>query len=100
MCQCVAALPLQPLSDPMVAAVAALPLQEASGPDDWSGDELRLWPGVMICALASLLRQVELIGRWPKGLTVAEVVLVPKLGGDPDLPLQLGPITLLPVADL
>ena len=87
-----------PLSDSLVAAaVAALPLHKASGPDDWTGDELRLWPGLLVPALAALLRHVELLGRWPSALTVAEVVLIPKPGGDPDSPLQLRPTTLLPV---
>ena len=89
---------LPPLTDAAVAAAARpLPLGKAPGPDDWAGEELRLWPGPLLAALASLLRAVELLGRWPAGLRAAEVVLLAKPGGDPDEALQRRPITLLPV---
>ena len=90
--------PLLPLSDAAVAqAIARLPLGRAPGPDDWAGEELRRWPPPLVRALAALLRKVEELGRWPAGLWAAEVVLLPKPGGDPDQPLQRRPITLLPV---
>ena len=89
---------LPPLSDDVVEqAVARLPLGRAPGPDDWAGDELRRWPRPLLRALAALLRKVEELGRWPAGLQAAEVVLLPKPGGDPNLPLHKRPITLLPV---
>ena len=79
------------------AAARALPLGKAVGVDDWAGEELRLWPPTLVAALAAFLRTVETAGRWPAAFSFAEVVLIPKPGADPDLPLQLRPITLLPV---
>ena len=90
--------PLAPLGDEeVVQAVTRLPLRRAPGPDGWAGEELRLWPRPLVVALVAMLRTVEALGRWPLGLWAAEVVRLPKPGGDPDQPLQKRPITLLPV---
>ena len=90
--------PLAPLGDEeVVQAVTRLPLRRAPGPDGWAGEELRLWPRPLVVALVAMLRTVEALGRWPLGLWAAEVVRLPKPGGDPDQPLQKRPIALLPV---
>jgi hypothetical protein len=67
---CVRALPAFPplatLTDDAVAAgVWALPLGRAAGPDGWSAEDLRLWPGELRVGLAELFRLVERCGRWP-----------------------------------
>ena len=88
-----------PLTFEQVARAArALPIGRAPGADDWPGDELRRWPDELLLALASLLHAVEGCGRWPADLRAAEVVLLPKPGGDPDEALQRRSSTLLPVA--
>ena len=100
--ECVRALPpfppILPLTDAAVAAgIWALPLGRAPGPDDWSAEDLRLWPEVLVRGLAALFRLVERCGRWPAALAAADVVLLPKAGSSPDEPLQRRPITLLPI---
>ena len=87
-----------PLSvDECRLAFAALPTGRAPGLDGWDGAELRLWPRPLVDITCGLLRAIERLGRWPQGLLRAEVVLLPKPGGDPGDPLQRRPITLLPV---
>ena len=55
--------PVAPLTDEAVAAgVWALPLGRAAGPDDWTAEDLRLWPGFLLQALAALFRGVEACG--------------------------------------
>ena len=81
----------------MASAVWALPLGRAPGPDGWTAEEMRLWPGHLLRGLAACFRLVEQLGRWPAALATADVVLLPKPGGDPDNPLQRRPITLLPI---
>ena len=89
--------PPSPTDEAVAAAVWALPLGRAPGPDGWSAEDLRLWPPCLLSGLADLLRLVERCGLWPKALAAADVVLLPKPGGDPDNPMQRRPITLLPV---
>ena len=89
---------LPPLSAEAVgAALASAPLGRAPGCDDWCGEELRLWPASLHPFLASLFSLVEATGLWPGRLAGAEVVLLPKPGGEPGDPLQRRPIALLPV---
>ena len=89
---------LAPLSDADVAeVVATLPLGKAGGLDGWAGEELRLWPGALVKALAELLRAVERLGRWPSGLGESAVCMLPKPGTDQSDPANRRPITLLPV---
>ena len=77
--------------------VAHLALGKASGLDDWVGEELRLWPLKLLQALWRLLLAVERLGRWPRGVRGAEVVLAPKPDGDPAEPLDRRPLNLLSV---
>ena len=68
---------------------------KAAGPDGWQVKELKLWTGPLLEWVAELLALVEATGQWPKELTRAETVLLPK-GGSAD-PLDRRPITLLPM---
>ena len=77
------------------AVLRAAPLGRCPGLDDWSVEELRLWPEHLHEALAALLRVVEEEGRWPVRLGGAEVVLLPKGDGDPGDALNRRPINLL-----
>ena len=79
------------------AGINQLPLGRASGLDDWVGEELRLWPPVLVEALTALLVRVEDLGRWPSGLQGAEVVLLPKPVGDLSDPMGRRPLNMLSV---
>jgi hypothetical protein len=83
--------------DEVAAAMQSLPCGKAPGLDDWIGEELRLWPRPLARGLLQLLVAVGRLGRWPDGLSGAEVVLPLKPDGDPTAPLDRRPLNLLPV---
>jgi len=90
--------PLPPITAESLAEVfASLPTGKAGGGDGWVGEEFRRWPPELLAPTARLLQAVEASGSWPQLLASAEVVLLPKPGGDSGDPLSRRPITLLPV---
>ena len=56
---------------------------KALGGDGWSLKRMRQWPQAVWRAMATLIRTVESIGRWPEALRGGIICLAPKGGCKP-----------------
>jgi hypothetical protein len=70
---------------------------KAPGGDGWSLKRMRQWPQAVWRAIATLIRTVESVGRWPEALRGGIICLTPKGGvqASAQAPLEARPIVLL-----
>eukprot|EP00973_Karenia_brevis_P031998 4415865-Karenia_brevis.AAC.1 len=63
----------------------------APGADGWRVNELKALPLSILNALAEMLNLIEKAGKWPKGMQLALISLIPKSSG-------IGPTNLRPIS--